>query len=182
MSEQSKDLLRLVLLLAVFACPSAVRGQKASPETGPPDYPGYHLLKLGERDADARAFLVEHFKGSDPSVIHADFDGDGHPDYAVLLKSDTSAAAKLLVLFCDAQSKCRSVYEEDITGYSEGAYLSSLPVGSRIAEAESAEGEKDSHPAKLTNTGFRVNYFEKGAVAHCWDKKSKKLVTVGTEE
>jgi hypothetical protein len=182
MSERSKDLLRMALLLAVFACPTAVRGQKSTTEARPPDYPGYHLLKLGERDADTRAFLVEHFEGSDASVIHADFDGDGHPDYAMLLKSDTSAAAKLVVLFCDAQSKCRSAFEQDITGYSEGAYLSRLSVGSRVAEAGSAEGEKGSHPVKLTNTGIQVTYFEKGAVAFYWNKEMKKIVSVGTGE
>ena len=182
MWEHSKDLVRLTLVLAVFFCPTATRGQTSAAVALPRDYHGYHVLKLGERDADTKAFLVEHFKGSDASVIHADFDGDGHPDYAVLLKSDTSAAAKLVVLLCGAQSKCRGVYEEDITGYFEGAYLSRLPVGSRVAEAGSAEGENDSRPVKLTNTGFQLNYFEKGAVAHYWDKKSKKMVAVGTGE
>src|ERR1700745_344122 len=104
MQTHSKHLVRLALSMAVFACP--VLGQKSTTRTRPPDHPGYHLLKRGERDPDTRAFLVEHFKGSDASVVHADFDGDGHPDYAMLLKSDTSAAAKLAVFFCDAQSKC----------------------------------------------------------------------------
>jgi hypothetical protein len=176
MSKRSNDLLRLALLLAVV-CPTAVRGQKSTTQTRPPDYPGYHILKLGERDADTRAFLVEHFKGSDASVIHADFDGDGHLDYAMLLKSDTSASAKLVVFLCDAQSKCRSASEQDITGYSEGAYLSRLPVGSRVVEA--GDG---SHPVKLTNTGIQVTYFEKGAVALYWDNKMKKIVSVGTAE
>jgi hypothetical protein len=168
--------------MAVFVCPGTVRGQKSTTETHPPDYPGYHLLKLGERDADTRAFLIQHFKGSDASVIHADLDGDGHPDYALLLKSDTSAAAKVVVLLCDAQSKCRGVFEQDITGYSEEAYLSRLPVGSRVAEAGSAEGEKESHPVTLTNTGIQVTYFEKGAGALYWDRKLKKIVAVGTAE
>jgi hypothetical protein len=182
MSEQLKDLFRLALLLVVFSCPSAVRGQKSSTGTRPPDYPGYHLLRLAERDADTRAFLAQHFKGSDASIVRADFDGDGHPDYAMLLKSDTSAAAKLVVLLCDAQSKCRAVLEDDITGYSEEAYLFPLPVGSRVAEAGSTEGENQSHPARFTNTGIQVDYFEKGTVAYYWDKKLKQIVAVGTAE
>lgn len=181
MRTHSKHLVRLALI-AFFACLGAVRAQKSTTETHLPDYPGYHLLKLGERDADTRAFLAEHFKSSDASVVHADFDGDGYPDYALLLKSDTSAAAKLVVFLCDAQSKCRSVFEQDITGYSEGAYLSRLPTGSRVAEAGSAEGEKESHPVTLTSTGIRVTYFEKGAVALYWEKKLKKIVAVGTGE
>jgi len=182
MSEHSKDLIRLALLLAVFYSLTSARGQIRTAEALPHDYPGYHVLRLTERDADTRAFLIQHVKGSDASVIHADLDGDGHPDYAVLLKSDTSAAAKVVVLLCDAQSKCRGVFEQNITGYSEGAYLSRLPVGSRVAEAGSAEGEKESHPVTLTNTGIQVTYFEKGAVALYWDRKLKKMVAVGTAE
>ena len=182
MSEHSRDFIGLALLLAVFCSMTTARGQIRTAEALPHDYPGYHVLRLTERDADTRAFLIQHFKGSDASVIHADLDGGGHSDYAVLLKSDTSAAAKVVVLLCDAQSKCRSVFEQDITGYSEGAYLSRLPVGSRVAEAGSAEGEKESHPVTLTNTGIQVTYFEKGAGALYWDRKLKKIVAVGTAE
>jgi hypothetical protein len=177
------NLIRLALLLAVFCCQStAALAQNRAAETLP-HIPGYHVLRLGERDADTRAFILKHFKSNfDPSVVHADFDGDGHPDYAMLLKSDTSAGAKLVVLLCIAPSPCRSVYELDITGYSEEAYLSPLAVGSRIAEADSAEGENQSHPVRLTNTGIQVTYFEKGTVALYWDKKLKKIVAVGTGE
>jgi hypothetical protein len=181
MSEHA-NVISLALLLAVFCSLTSARGQIRTAEALPHDYPGYHLLRLTERDADTRAFLVQHFKTSDASVVHADFNGDGNLDYAMLLKSDTSAAAKVVVLLCDAQSKCRGVFEQDITGYSEGAYLSRLPVGSRVAEVGSAEGEKESHPVKLTNTGIQVTYFEKGAVALYWDKKLKKIVGVGTAE
>ena len=182
MRTHSKDLVRLALLMAIFACPSGVGAQKTAIETRPPDYPGYHLLKLGERNADTRAFLVEHFKGSDASVIHSDFDGDGHLDYAMLLKSDTSAAAKLVVLLCDAPGRCRRVYEVDITGYSNEAYLSRLPIGSRVAVAGSVEGEKEPPPVKLATVGIQVTYFEKGQGALYWDKKLKKIVEVGTGE
>jgi hypothetical protein len=181
MWEHSKDWVRPAPLKAVF-CSLTAHGQKRTAEALPYAYPGYHLLRLEERDADTRAFIANHFKGSDASVVHADFDGDGYPDYAMLLKNDTSAAAKLVVLLCDAQSKCRGVYEGDITGYSEEAYVSRLPVGSRVAEAASAEGENESHPVKLTNTGIQVTYFEKGSVAYYWDKKLKKIVAVGTGE
>jgi hypothetical protein len=180
MCEHSTDLVRLALLMAVFCCPG--HGQKTATGAIPHDYPGYHVLRLAERDADTRAFLVQHFKTSNMSVVHADFNGDGHLDYAMLLKSDTSSAAKLVVLLCDGQSKCRSVYEQDITGYSEEAYLSLLPVGSRLAEAGSAEGENESRPSKLTTVGIQVTYFEKGAGALYWDQKLKKIVEVGTGE
>jgi hypothetical protein len=43
-------------------------------------FPGYHLLTLKELDPDARAFLLQHFPKASPSVVHADFDGDGQQD------------------------------------------------------------------------------------------------------
>ena len=100
----------------------------------------------------------------------------------MLLKSDTSAAAKLVMLLCDAQGKCRGVYELGITGYSEGAYLSRLPIGSRVAVAGSVEGEKEPPPVKLTTVGIQVTYFEKGQGALYWDNKLKKIVEVSTGE
>jgi hypothetical protein len=181
MSEHSRDFIRPALLLAVFCSLTSARGQIRTAEALPHDYPGYHILRLTERDADTRAFLVQHFKTSDASVVHADFNGDGNLDYAMLLKSDTSPAAKLVVLLCDGQHKCRSVYEQDITGYSNEAYLSPLPIGSRVAVAGSVEGEQPP-PVKLTAVGIQVTYFEKGQGALYWDKKLKKIVEVGTGE
>jgi hypothetical protein len=173
----------LLLLIAASACDLTVaQGQESTAEIRVQDYyPGYHLLRMSERDPDTRAFLLKHFKGSDPSIIRADFDGNGQPDYAMLLKGDTSAAAKLVVLLCDAPGRCRRVYEVDITGYSDEAYLSRLPIGSRVAVAGSVEGEQPP-PVKLTAVGIQVTYFEKGQVALYWDKKLKKIVEVGTGE
>lgn len=175
----------LALIAALFCSNATLTwGQESNADTVVRDhYRGYHVLRLAERDPDTRAFILKHFKSnSDASVVHADFEGDGHLDYAILLKSDTSGAAKLVILLCDASTQCRGVREDDITGYSEEAYLSPLPVGSRVAEAGSAGGENQSHPVRLTNTGIQVDYFEKGIVAYYWDKKLKKIVAVGTGE
>ena len=56
-------------------------------------FPGYHVLTLAERDSDARTFILAHFPKHNPSIVHADFDGDGHPDYAILLKDKKSRTA-----------------------------------------------------------------------------------------
>lgn len=178
------NLVGLFLLIAASCCESTVaRGQESTAEIRVQDYyPGYHLLRMSERDPDTRAFLFKHFKGSDPSIIRADFDGNGQPDCAMLLKGDTSAAAKLVVLLCDAPGRCRRVYEVDITGYSNEAYLSRLPIGSRVAVAGSVDGEKEPPPVKLATGGIQVTYFEKGQGALYWDKKLKKIVEVSTGE
>src|SRR5271165_5364153 len=67
-------------------------------------FPGYHVLTLLERDSDARTFILAHFPKQNPSVVHADFDGDGHPDYAILLKDKKSGTAKLVILLCSGDT------------------------------------------------------------------------------
>jgi hypothetical protein len=143
------------------------------------NYPGFHLLRMSERDADTRTFLTKNFKDANPSLLHADFDGDGHPDYAMLLKSDHSTAAQLAILLCENQEQCHPVYKLDITGASEISYLSRIPVGSKIAETDSAE-DNDSHAVKLITVGVRLSYFEKAEVALYWNKQLKKIVEVAT--
>jgi hypothetical protein len=129
-----------------------------------------------------RAFLDKRFKGFNPSVLHADFNGDGHLDYAMLLKSDNSEAAKLVVLLSDAHAgHCRSVYELDINTYSETAYLSRLRVGTKVAQAGDAD-EEQSHPIKLQTSGIELTYFEKGRVVLYWDKKLQKIIEIGTSD
>lgn len=143
------------------------------------NYPGFHLLQTSERDADTRTFLTKRFKGSSPSLVHADFDGDGHPDYAMLLKSDHSTAAQLVILLCENTGRCHAVYKIDITGASEISYLEGIPAGSKIAETETA-GENNSPAVKLTTTGVQLSYFEKAETALYWDRRLKKIVEVAT--
>jgi len=49
------------------------------------DFPGFHVLTALERDPDTRAFILAYFAKRSPSIVRADFDGDRHLDYAVLL-------------------------------------------------------------------------------------------------
>lgn len=127
------------------------------------NFPGYHLLTLKERDSDTRAFLAGHFPKSNPSVVHGDFDGDGHQDYALLLKNDKSPMTKLVVLLCP-DDHCRKVYELDVTMYSDLVFLRPVTAAS----------------SKLTR--IQVTYFEKGKVFLYWNEKVKKIKEVQTAD
>ena len=173
------NLLGLALLVSCSLSAAAQPKESTLDKLVRKNYPGFHLLQMSERDADVRTFLLKSFKRSNPSFVHADFDGDGHPDYAMLLKSDHSTAAQLVILLCQNQEQCHRVYKLDITGDSEISYLSRIPVGSKIAETDSAE-DNDSHAVKLMTVGVRISYFEKGEVALYWNKQLKKIVEVAT--
>lgn len=143
-------------------------------------FPGFHLLKLQERDPDVRAFLVRHFPRSDPSVVRADFNGDGNPDYALLLKDDKTGATKLVVLLCSADGQCKRAYETDETTYASLAYLKSVSTGSDVSQTDAIQGEP--HPVKLRSSGIEVNYFEKGKVVLHWNQKRQRMEEVQTSD
>jgi hypothetical protein len=176
------NLLGLALLMISCSVPAAAQlKENAVDKLVRKNYPGFHLLRMSERDADVRTFLTTRSQRSNPSLVHADFDGDGHLDYALLLKSDRSAAAELSVLLCENTERCHAVYKIDITGASEIAYLSRIPPSSKIAEMDDA-GENDPHAVKLKKVGVSLSYFEKAEIALYWDKKLKKIVEVGVED
>jgi len=129
----------LIVMFTCLCCCAAMEAtqeQKSEVDTILSGFPGYHLLALNERDADTRAFILKHFPKGNTSVVHADFDGDGHLDYAMLLKNDKSSKTKLVVLLCAAEAQCKSVYELDVTGYSDVVYLRSIAAGSSVSQTE----------------------------------------------
>jgi hypothetical protein len=167
-------------MIALVWCgvPSASGGQSGSLDSILKLFPGYHLLNLQERDPDLKAFLVQHFPKSDPSVVRADFNGDGNPDYALLLKDEKSGATKLVVLLCSADGQCKNVYELDETAYASSVYLRPLSTGSKVSQTEAVTG--NTPPVKLHSTGIQVTYFEKGKVVLHWNRKLQKIEEVQT--
>lgn len=146
------------------------------------NFPGYHLLSLRERDPDARAFILEHFPKANPSVVHADFDGDGHLDYALLLKDSKSEATKLVVLLCSGDGQCQSVYDLDIATQSGSTYIRPVSAGSRVSQTEAIDTGDSTSPVKLKFTGVRVTYFGQGEIVLYWNAKLRKMEAVQTKD
>lgn len=142
--------------------------------------PGYHLMRLTELDADARAFFLRQFPKATPSVVHADLDGDGHLDYALVLRNDKSQETKLVVLLCPEEGHCRNVSETDVSAYSGSVYVRPVARGARISQTKSADTE--TAPVKLKFSGIRVTYFGKGEVVLYWNEKLSKLDAITTED
>src|SRR6266852_689292 len=177
-------LLASVLFSTLFYCCialSAGEEQKSDVDRILNGFPGYHLLTLQERDSDARAFFTRHFPKANPSVVHADFDGDGHLDYALLLRNDKSQATKLVVRLCSEDGHCRNVYELDVSAYSGSVYLRPVTRGSRVSQTEAIDTNHGA-PVILKFSGIRVTYFGKGEVVLYWNKKLKKIEGVQTED
>ena len=144
--------------------------------------PGYHVLTLQERDSDARTFILTHFPKHNPSVVHADFDGDGHLDYAILLKDKKSGTTKLVILLCSGDTQCKSVHEVDITSSSGGVYIRPVPIGSRVSQTDAIDTKDYPSPVRLSSTGVEVTYFGQAKVVYYWNRKHKKMETIQTED
>jgi hypothetical protein len=145
-------------------------------------FPGYHLLTMAEREANARAFLVRHSSKSSPSIIHADFDGDGHPDYALLLKHKRDGKAEFVVLLCSGDANCTIVDQLDVTGSIAEMYIRPVATGSLVSQAEATEMQDDTPPVTPHRVGIQVNYFEKAAVVYYWEKKTRKIEQIESED
>jgi hypothetical protein len=140
-------------------------------------FPGYHVLRLPERDPDLRVFVAQHFRNRNVSIVRADLNGDGTPDYALLLKNDDTGTTKLVVLLCSTDGRCKSVYDLDETASAAFVYLRPIGAGSELSPFDG-----NAHSSKLALTAVQVNYFEKGAVVLVWNRKLQKIEEVQTED
>ena len=145
-------------------------------------FPGYHVLSLQERDSDARSYLLQKYPKANPSIVHADFDGDGTPDYALLLKNDTRGITQLVILLCPAVTSCKKVYGLDLSTTAAIVYLRPIPVGSKVAPTGGIDTDKTNAGVKLRATGIELNYFEKAAVVLYWNQQLKRIEQIETED
>lgn len=179
---------RLAWIFFLFAV--VIRCAAAQPEQGLgtdipkilKQFPGYHLLTMPDRDADVSAFLLRRSSKHNPSVVHADFDGDGHPDYAFLLKHDVDGKAEFVVLLCSGDANCRIVYQLDVTGSIAEMYISPVATGSHVSQEEARETKGNTPAVTLHTVGIQVNYFEKAAVVYYWSKKTRKIEAIQSED
>jgi hypothetical protein len=145
-------------------------------------FPGFHVLTVPERDSDAKAFIVAHFAKRNPSVIHADFDGDGHLDYALLLKDKKSGAARFVILLCAEDEHCKTACDEKITSSVGEVFIRPVPIGRRASQTDAIDSKDYPPPLKLRSTGIEVTYFGQAKVVYYWNAKHKKIETIQTED
>jgi hypothetical protein len=174
-------LLLLVTLVRCVAAPGA-QGPTSDINRVLNRFPGYHVLTLQERNSDAREFIKGHFPKNNPSVVHSDFDGDGHLDYALLLKDSKSSTTKLVVLLCSGDTQCKSVFDVDITSSSGEVFIRPVPIGSQVSQTDAIETKDYPSPVKLRSIGIELTYLGQAKVVYYWNRKKKKIEAVQTED
>jgi hypothetical protein len=144
-------------------------------------FPTYHVLTLEERDPETRVFLTQHFPKQNCSVVRADFDGDGTPDYALLLKADKSPTTKLVIVLCPANSACKTPYQLDLSIDSSLVYIRRVPPGSHISQADALDSDQTAR-VTLKAAAVELNYFEKSSVVLYWDANHRKIAEIWTSD
>jgi hypothetical protein len=181
-----RRLYRSSVFLAVLVCSVAVSRSKGQSDGVDKiilhDFPGFHVLTVEERDSDTRAFILAHFAKRNPSILHADFDGDGHLDYAVLLKDKKSGIARFVILLCPETEHCKKACDEDITSSAREVFLRPVPIGRRVSQTDAIDTKDYPPPVRLSSTGIEVTYFGQAKVVYYWNGKHKKMETVQTED
>ena len=173
-----------ILLLTLICCAATSRAKGPSSDIDRVlnRFPGYHVLTLMERNSDARTFIKGHFPKHNPSVVHSDFDGDGHPDYALLIKDGKSGTTKLVVLLCSGDTRCKNVFDVDVTSSSGEVFIRPVPIGSNVSQTEAMDTKDYPSPVKLSSTGIELTYFGQAKVVYYWNMKNKKVEAVQTED
>lgn len=171
-----------LLLSAYSGLMSGAQERKRDIDNILTSFPGYHLLTLKERDSDTRAYILQYLPRANPSVVLADFDGDGHLHYAMLLKNDKSATTKLVVLLCPESDPCRSVYDLDVATDSGSIFIRPVSAGSKVPQTDALDSKDRNSPVKLQLAGIRVTYFGQAEVVLYWDRKLKKIQEFQTKD
>ena len=174
--------MRVIVVFSFFCCAalSNAEAPKNDLDIILGRFPGYHMRTLAERDSDTRAFILAHFPRRNPSVVHADFDRDGHLDYAVLLKDKKSETAKLVMLLCSGNTQCKSVHEVGLTSVSGAVYIRPVPIGSRVSQIDAID--TTDQPLKLSSPGIELTYNGKATVVYYWNRKHKKVEAIQTAD
>src|SRR5690348_8495152 len=150
MSRKLKTLV-VVWVLALLAFAAGTSSSSETAKNSLADvlklFPGYHVVTLKECDPDMRTFLSQNYPKANPSVVHADFDGDGIPDYALLLKNDATRVTKFVILLCPVAQPCKKVYDIDESQTSGIVYLRPISAGATALPTD--DDDAASRPVKL---------------------------------
>jgi hypothetical protein len=57
-----------------------------------------------------------------------------------------------------------------------------VATGSLVSQAEATEMQDDTPPVTPHRVGIQVNYFEKAAVVYYWEKKTRKIEQIESED
>lgn len=104
-----------------------------------------------------------------PSVIHADFDGNGVDDYAILIRELAPQAPDevFAVLMGLGDGRYHVAMKAFFGNLMDEVYLGYVPAGAQLIPAAGSETARD--PVRLDNPAATLIYFDRAADAFYWN-------------
>ena len=140
-------------------------------------FPGYAPVTLGDLAAGIGALTVneavyDHTDRS-PTAIRADFDGNGHADYAVLIKKQSASGSDevFAILLGHGQGRYAKAMESFFGRLAEDIYLGYMPAGVEIRRAVPWSPWLESGPLTLTAPAVTLNVLNETSDVFYWDAK-----------
>lgn len=130
------------------------------------------IITVKDLDEDARQFFTETYKGQDPGVIKADFNGDGKEDVAILTKG--------ALLFFICKERCRQIKSQNYGGFAGFQYIIPIQKGELVEEFGGFDTQPPTPPVRLKNTAVHLIFFGKASIAYYWNFKIKNFSDITT--
>lgn len=143
-------------------------------------FPGYAPVALGDLAQEVGALTVEDriYDHSDrsPTVIRADFDGNGHADFAVLIKkrSESGADEIFTILLSHGQGRYAKAMESFFGKLARDIYLGFIPAGTEVRRA-AASPTAESVPLRLDGPAVTLNVLNQARDAFFWNSEGSQF-------
>lgn len=170
-----------VLTLAVMHTPArAQEGPQKAPAEPPLGaivahfFPDYALVALGDLSPEIGALTADDpvydHPSRSPTMIRADFDGNGHHDFAVLIKKQTGGGSDEIftILLGYGQGRYAKTMESFFGRLSGNIYLGFVPAGATINRA-AASPAVEPVPLQLEVSAVTLNVLNETRDAFFWD-------------
>lgn len=178
----------VVCLLAYTTLPANVFAQdrpQGAPAEPPLEaivehfFPGYAPLALGDLADEVGSLTVNDpvYDSSDrsPTAIRADFDGNGHGDFAVLIgrNSDAGSDEIFTILLGYGLGQYAKAMESYFGGLSTDIYLGYAPAGTVVRPVASEFPWLEAEALTLAAPAVTLNVWKETSDVFYWDPQRK---------
>lgn len=145
-------------------------------------FPGYVLVTMDDLDPAvgrlAAADPAYADPGRSPSMIRADFDGNGVADYALLVRAKGVAEPDEIfaVLMGEGRGRYQRAAQAFFGAVLDGVYLGYAPAGAVLSPAPGSTIVRE--PVTLAHPAVKLIYLNSASNAFYWDAEAGRLVSM----
>ena len=143
-------------------------------------FPNYMIRDKSELSNYAEVYFMDRYKNCNPSITEGDMDGNGLIDYALILRNRVDNKIVFVILIQNDKNNFQILYQKDLGSSGSEIFLRVIEPGEKISQTESFDIPKKE--TTLENTGVELIVFEAAAIAYYWDKMSKSIQMIWTDD